>query len=189
MNVDAVIKETARDATAEADRVAANEAAKDTQEEATKESAERAGKETGDHTDGIPTTGVLGATPVIEPPAAGEASVEDQPSTSGAPPSGKYLKVGNNLFVSIPGTASIGVPTEGETFDEDIIAAAGLEIVDEPSASSGQSEEEKLLQAMNSNFQKLHTLHHARKEKLDSRAVVVEAAEADFQKCVEETQT
>ena len=41
---------------------------------------------------------------------------------------------------------------------------------------------------MSDNFQKLQVLHRAQKEKLDSRAAVVEAAEADFQKHVGKTQ-
>jgi hypothetical protein len=87
MEVDVVIEETARDASAEADKIAASEAAKyatfevseATAEEAAKESAERAGEETDDHTDGISAAGALGATPATEPPAAGETIVEDQP--------------------------------------------------------------------------------------------------------------
>ena len=39
---------------------------------------------------------------------------------------------------------------------------------------------------MSSNFQKLHTLHCARKEKLDSRSTVVDVAEADFQRRIEQ---
>ena len=80
------------------------------------------------------------------------------------------------------------MPTEGEIFDEDVITAAGLKISDEPRVSSSGSKEEQLLQAMSDNFQKLQALHRTRKERLDSRAAVVEAAEADFQKRVEETQ-
>ena len=96
------------------------------------------------------------------------------------PPSSRYLKIGDNLFVSISGTASTGAPTEGEAFDEEVIAAARLKVLDEPSASSSGSKEDQLLQAMSDNFQKLQALHRTRKEKLDSRAAVVEAAEADF---------
>jgi lantibiotic modifying enzyme len=84
--------------------------------------------------------------------------------------------------------ASIGAPTEGETFDEEIITAAGLEIVNEPSVSSSKSEEDQLLQAMGDNFRKLQALHRAQKEKVDSRAAIVEAAEADFQKHIKQTQ-
>ena len=62
--------------------------------------------------------------------------------------------------------------------DGDVVAAA----------SSSGPKEEQLLHAMSDNFQKLQALHRARKEKLDSRAAVVEAAEADFQKRVDETQ-
>ena len=39
---------------------------------------------------------------------------------------------------------------------------------------------------MGDNFRKLQALHRARKEKADSRAAVVEAAEGDFQKRVEQ---
>jgi hypothetical protein len=152
MDVDIVIEETTKNAAAEADKVTADESAKVAQEETAKGSAERAGKETGDHTDGIPATGAPGATPVMEPPVAGEAVFEDQPSTSEVPPSSRYLKVGDNLFISIPGTASTTVPTEGEIFDEDVITAAGLEIVDEPCASSSKSKEEQFTQTMSDNF-------------------------------------
>nr|XP_020197718.1 uncharacterized protein LOC109783531 [Aegilops tauschii subsp. strangulata] len=41
---------------------------------------------------------------------------------------------------------------------------------------------------MSSNYQKLQALHRARKEKLDSTAVVVDAAKANFQKRVEQMQ-
>ena len=83
--------------------------------------------------------------------------------------------------------ASTRAPTEGEVFDEEVIVAAELKIVDEPCASSSGSKEDQILQAMSDNFQKLHTLHHTRKEKLDSRAAVVNAAEANLQKHVEQT--
>jgi hypothetical protein len=79
------------------------------------------------------------------------------------------------------------VPSEGESFDEEVLATAGLKIVDEPRTSSG-SKEEKLLLAINDNFQKLQALHRGQKESLDSRTAVVEATEANFQKRVEETQ-
>jgi hypothetical protein len=61
--------------------------------------------------------------------------------------------------------------------------------MDEPRTSSGGSKEEQLLQAISDNFQKLQALHRGRKESLDSRAAVVEATEANFQKHVEETQS
>jgi hypothetical protein len=158
LDIDAVIEETARDVATEADKIAASEAAKTAQEEPAKESAEEGGKEAGDRTDGIPAAGAPGATPATEPPATDEAVADDQPSTSQAPSTSKYLKVGENLLVNLPGTASIGAPNEGETFDEEIITAAGLEIVNEPSVSSSKSEEDQLLQAMGDNFRKLQAL-------------------------------
>ena len=78
------------------------------------------------------------------------------------------MKIGEDLFVTIPGMASTGVPAEGEVFDKEVNVVAGLQVVDEPGASSGSSKEDQLLQAMSSNFQKLQALHRARKEKLDS---------------------
>lgn len=184
MDVDCVIEETAMDAAAEADNVAVGEAAKDVHGEIAKEFAERVDKESSDHTDGIPAVGAPGATPAtepsVEPLVAGGADAEDQPTTSEAPSSSRYLEVGENLFISILGTTSAGVPTEGETFDEEITIAVGLKIVGEPRGSSSKSKEEQL-QTMSDNFHQLQALHHARKEKLDSRATVVEAAaEADF---------
>nr|XP_020161762.1 tropomyosin-like [Aegilops tauschii subsp. strangulata] len=41
---------------------------------------------------------------------------------------------------------------------------------------------------MSDNFPKLQVLHRTRKEKLDSRAAVVDAVEADLKKCVEQMQ-
>ena len=38
---------------------------------------------------------------------AGEEMVNDQPSSSSAPASSRYLKIGDDLFVSIPG---VGMP-------------------------------------------------------------------------------
>jgi hypothetical protein len=179
MDVDTAIGEIAKDAAAEADRIAADEAAKTAQDEATKGTAEGTSQGTGDHTDGIPATGAPGATPAAEPPAADETVAKDQPSTSDVPPSSRYLRVGDNLFVSLPGTASTRAPSEGEFFDEEVLAAAGLKIVDEPRTSGGSKEEQHLL-AINDNFQKLQALHRGRKESLDSKAAVVEATEANF---------
>ena len=71
--------------------------------------------------------------------------VDDQLSSSSAPASSKYLKVGDDLFISLPGTASTGALAEGEVFDDEVLAAVGLQVVDEPSASSSGSKEDQLL--------------------------------------------
>lgn len=134
MNIDTVIEETAKDVAAEAKEIAADESAKDIAEEASEES--------GDRTDGIDAAGAPGATPATEPPAAGEKVAGDQPSTSAVPSPSKYLKVGEDLFVCIPGTASSRAPIEGEIFDEEALAVAGLKVVDEPSTSGSKSQEE-----------------------------------------------
>ena len=62
------------------------------------------------------------------------------------------MKVGNDLFVHLLGTASTRAPTEGEVFDDEALASAGLQVVDEPSAGGGGSQEEQLLRAMSTNF-------------------------------------
>ena len=108
MNVDDTIEDIARDATAEADRVAADEAGKAVQEETTKGSAEGAGKEIGDHTDGIPAIGAPGATPVAEPPVVGEAVVKDQPSTSDAPHQADTLRLATTCSSAYQGRQALG---------------------------------------------------------------------------------
>ena len=52
----------------------------------------------------------------------GEGLVDDQPSSSAAPGPGKYLKVGDDLFLHLPGTASTRAPAEGEVFDDKVLA-------------------------------------------------------------------
>ena len=116
-----------------------SEAAKGAAEDAAKEPAGEAGK---------------GPTGEAGKAAAEKGAVDDQPSSSVAPCSSKYLKVSDDLFIHLPGTASAGAPTEGEVFDDEVLAATGLVVVDEPSAGGGGSQEERLLQAMSANFQK-----------------------------------
>ena len=77
---------------------------------------------------------------------------DDQPPSPAAPAPGKYLKVGDDLFVHLPGTASTRAPAEGEVFDDEALATAGLQVVDEPSAGGGGSQEEQLLRGMSINF-------------------------------------
>ena len=103
--------------------------------------------------------------------------------------SGRYLKVSDDLFVHLPGTSSSRAPIEGEVFDEEVLAAAGLEVVDEPSAGGDCSQEEWLLQAMGASFRKLQALNRAHLDKAKSRMAVVEKAEADLKGRVAERQT
>ena len=111
-DIDTVIKDAAKEVAAEAEKIASEEAAKDAAEGAAKGSGGEPGK------------------------AAAEEEVEvvdDQPSSSAASGSGRYLKVSDDLSVHLPGTASTRVPVEGEVFDDEVLAAAGLVVVDEPS--------------------------------------------------------
>ena len=110
-DIDTVIEEVARHAEVEADKIVAEEAAKTAAEDAAKGPAGEAGK------------------------AAAEAGVvDDQPSSSTTSGSGEYLKVADDLIVHLPGMASTRAPTEGEVFDDEALASAGLQVVDEPSA-------------------------------------------------------
>ena len=84
--------------------------------------------------------------------------------------------------------ASTWEPTEGEVFDDEALAAAGLEVVDEPSAGVGGSQEEQLLRAMSANFQKLRALHRACLDKAKSRMAAVGKAEADLEGRIAEMQ-
>ena len=72
-------------------------------------------------------------------------------------------------------------------FDDEVLAAAGLEVVDEPIVGGDGSQEERPLHAMGASFRKLQALHRARLDKAKSRTAVVEKAEVDLQKRVAET--
>ena len=74
-------------------------------------------------------------------------------------------------------------------FDEEVLPAAGLEVVDEPSAGGDGSREERLLQAMGANFRKLQALHRARLDKDKSRMATAVKAEADLKVRVAKAQT
>nr|XP_040256265.1 uncharacterized protein LOC120973990 [Aegilops tauschii subsp. strangulata] len=120
-DIDNVIEEVAKDAEAEATKIAAEEAAKSAAEGAAR--------------------GLPGKPAAAEEPgkaAAGEAAAEpaeeevanDQPSSPAAPAPGKYLRVGDDLFVCLPGTAVTRAPAEGEVFDDEALATAGLQALD-----------------------------------------------------------
>ena len=57
--------------------------------------------------------------------SAEEEVVGDQRPSSSTLGPGRYLKVGDDLFVHLPG-ASSWAPAEGEVFDGEVLAATGL---------------------------------------------------------------
>jgi hypothetical protein len=142
-------------AKAAADKLAEEEAAKAAEEaskareESAKVPAEEAGEGSGGRTDGTEAAGAPGATPAAEPSAAASASTSDDPSPK------KYLKAGDGVYVNLPWAVGSREPAEGEAFDEEILVAAGLKLVDAPSISDKTSKEERLLQ-------KLMSLYRAR---------------------------
>nr|XP_040245375.1 AF4/FMR2 family member 1-like [Aegilops tauschii subsp. strangulata] len=148
-DIDIVIGEVAKDAEAKAVRIAAEEAAKSATGEAREGLAGEAGKATAKEAEKAAAEKAARA-------AFGEAAkkpveeelANDQPSSPAAPTPPKYLKVGDHLFVRLPGTADTRAPAKGEVFDDEALATAGLQIVDEPSTSSGGPQEEELLRAM-----------------------------------------
>ena len=86
------------------------------------------------------------------------------------------MRVADDLFVHLPGTTSTRAPTEGEVFDDEALAATGLEVVDKSSAGGGGSQEEQLLRAMSVNFQKHQALHRARLDKAKFRRAAADKA-------------
>nr|XP_020172501.1 MICAL-like protein 1 [Aegilops tauschii subsp. strangulata] len=185
--IDIVIEEVARDAEAEPTKVATEEAAKSAAEEAAKgptgEASETAAGEAGKgpaRKSGKATTEEAAKEP------AEEEVANDQSSSPAAPALDKYLKVGDHLFVRLPGTAGGRAPAEGEVFDDETLATAGLQVVDEPSVGGDGSQEEKLLRAMSVNFQKLQALHRARLDKAKCKMTAVDKAQAWFRDAQEE---
>ena len=160
--------------------MATKEAAKGAAEDAAKGPAGEPGKATAEEA-GKGPAGDAGKSP------AEEEVADDQPSSSAASGSGRYLKVSDDLLVHLPGLSSSRVPIEGEVFDEEVLATAGLEAVDEPSTGGDGSQEERLLQAMGANFRKFQALHHTRVDKAKSRAATVDKAEADLKVRIAET--
>ena len=124
-------------------------------EEAAKAAAAEAGEGSGDRTDGPEAAGAPGATPTADPSAAAAAPGSEEPQP------GAYLKAGDGIFIKLPWASSSRAPVEGEILDGEVLASAGLTLVDAPSSSSDEPEEERLLR-------KLMSLYRARQAKLAS---------------------
>ena len=105
-------------------------------EETPKTAAEEAGGGSGDRTDGPEAAGASGAAPTADPSAATAASGSEEPQ------SGAYLKAGEGIFIKLPWVSSSKAPVEGEVLDGEVLASAGLSIVDAPGSSSDEPEED-----------------------------------------------
>ena len=134
--MDTVVGNIAEEAAAEADRIVTEGAAKAT------------GEASAEGANGGPAGEAGKAT-------AEEEVVDDQPPSSSTSGPGRYLKVGDDLFVHIPRASSSRAPAEGEVFDGEVLAATGLEVVIEPGIGGDGSPEEQLFRAMGVNFRKL----------------------------------
>lgn len=95
MNVDVDVEGIAKDAVAEAGRIAADETAKRVDGEA--------GNESTGGTDGIPAAGALGTDPNAKASVAGKAVVGDDPSTSKEAPSKQASQGWRQLIRLHPG--------------------------------------------------------------------------------------
>ena len=100
-------------------------------DEAAKAAAAAAGEGSGDRTDGPEAAGAPGATSTAHPSAAAAAPGSEEPQP------GAYLKAGDGIFIKLPWASSSRAPVQGEAFDEEVLASAGLSLVDAPSSSSG----------------------------------------------------
>ena len=87
------------------------------------------------------------------------------------------MKARDGIFIKLPWASSFRARVEGEALDGEVLAAAGLSLVDTPN-SSDEPEEERLLR-------KLTSLYHARQAKLASREALVAKAGVDIEKRAE----
>ena len=142
-------------------------------EEAAGAAAAEAGEGSGDRTDDPEAAGAPGAAPTADPSAASAEPGSEEPQP------GAYLQAGDNIFIKLPWASSSRAPVEGETFDGEVLASAGLSLVDAPGSSSGEPEEEQLLR-------KLLSLYRTRQAKLASREALVAKAGVDMEKRAEE---
>ena len=141
--------------------------------EAAKAAAAATGEGSGNCTDGPEAAGAPGATPTADPSAAAAAPGSEEPQP------GVYLKASDGIFINLPWASSSRAPVEGEIFNGEVLASAGLTLVDAPSSSSNEPEEERLLR-------KLLSLYRARQAKLESHEALVAKAGADIEKHMEE---
>src|SRR3954469_25843546 len=132
-------------------------------EEAAKAAAAAADEGSGDRTDDPEAAGATGTTPTADPPAAAATLGSEEPQP------GVYLKVGDGVFIKLPWESSSRAPVEGEILDGEVLASAGLTLVDAPSSSSGECEEERLLR-------KLMSIYRARQAKVQCREALVAKA-------------
>ena len=111
-------------------------------EEAAKAAAAEAGEGLGDRTDDPEAAGAPGAAPTADPSAAAAEPGSEEPHP------GAYLKAGDDIFIRLPWASSSRAPVEGETFDGEVLASAGLSIGDASGSSSDEPEEERLLRRL-----------------------------------------
>ena len=70
---------------------------------------------------------------------AEEGVFDDLPSSSATSGFGRYLRVGDDLFIHLPGASRTKAPIKGEVFDAEVLTAAGLKVVEEPSVGGDGS--------------------------------------------------
>jgi len=145
-------------------------------DEAARAAAAEVGEGSGDRTDDPEAAGAPGAAPTADPSAAAAAPGSKEPQF------GAYLKAGDGIFIKLPWASSSRAPVEGEVFDGEVLASAGLTMVDAPSSSNSEPEEEQLLR-------RLLSLYRARQAKLESREALVAQAGVDIEKHAEELQS
>ena len=138
----------------------ATEATEPAAQEATPAADAATGEGDGDRTADPEVAGAPDATP-----AAGPSTGEKQ---------AYYLRAPNGVFIQVPWGSSSRAPAEGEAFDGEVLASAGLTVVEAPGEGDGP-EEEKLLH-------RLLALYRARQAKLASREALAAQAAAEMEK-------
>src|SRR3954462_6400858 len=169
METEVVVEEDARGHTDDVAATGETDGAEDPAgEEAAKAAAAAAGEGAGDRTDGPEAAGTPGAASTADPASAAALGPEE-------PQPGAYLKAGDDIFIKLPWESTSRAPAEGETLDGEVLASAGLTLVDAPSSSGGEPEEERLLR-------KLVSLYRARQAQVERGEALVAKAGVDMEK-------
>ncbi|KAE8795788.1 hypothetical protein D1007_29394 [Hordeum vulgare] len=188
VDADLVIEEIALDAAVQADKVAIGETMAEVRDQTAQDSMEESAKDPEGHAGTSSTAATKEAMLDAGSLLVDEGVGGDHPSSKAVPPSGEYIHAGKGQFVSPPRMTHVSEIVAGVNIVGEVFTADGLEVVTGLDASGSKLGVEQLFLSMEDNLRQLEALYRVRKEKLDSRAVVVEAREEAFQWCFDQAQ-
>ena len=109
-----------------------------------------------------------------DPEVAGASDAAPATGPSAGEEQRFYLEAPNGVFIQMPWGSSSRAPAEGEAFDGEVLASAGLKIVQAPGGGEGPEEERLLHQLL--------ALYRARQAKLASLEALAAKATAEMEK-------